>query len=156
MFTRIAVAAAALVVCVQYAAATGIPQPGDFYFISRDKHGDFRGSHKLYLEYSADLRKVSYCGRFYYVRSQSVAWTQSEAESGHTVQIEYNFGKGWRPICGQPQRQVTLADLGIDMSPEDFLAAENTEDKPVSRLSAISSRFNKTSNGDRDASFHTR
>ena len=138
------------------AQAGGIPQPGDFYFISRDQQGTFVGSHKLYLEYSSGLKQVSYCNRDYYVRSHSVAWTQFETELGRTVQIEYNFGRGWRPICQRPQDQVALADLGIDMQPREFLQQSQSDDKPVSRLSAISGIFNKSKVNSRYKSYHTR
>lgn len=137
------------------AQAGGIPQPGDFYFMSRDRFGSFVGSHKLYQEYSNGMKLVRYCNRDYYVSSQSIAWTQAETDRGNTVQIEYNFGKGWRPICLKPQDQVTLSDIGINMLPQDFLALRDEEAPPQSRLSKISSVFGHASSGSQFKSYHT-
>ncbi|WP_420415487.1 hypothetical protein [Roseibium sp.] len=137
------------------AQAGAIPMPGDFYFISRDQHGTFVGSHKLYLEYASGLKHVRYCDRDYFVRSNSVAWTQIEADLGHHVQIEFNFGRGWRPICQRPQDQVALQDLGIDMPAREFLQQQADDDQPVSRLSKISGVFGKSNKESRYKSYHT-
>ncbi len=124
------------------ATASGLPQPGDFFLISRDRYGIFIGSHKLFLKSAPDLRKVTYCNREYYVRIHSVAWTQVEVNRGHTVQLEFNFGRGWRPICGAPEQQVTLTDLGINRSPSDLLTSLYAEEEEaMRRLSAMGSRF---------------
>ncbi|MEP1930422.1 MAG: hypothetical protein ABJJ37_04005 [Roseibium sp.] len=126
-----------LVTCIEFATAGSIPSAGDFYFISRDRHGDFLGSHKLYVERSSGLTMVKYCDRPYFVRTNTVAWTQLEFDRGHTVQIEYNFGKGWRPVCRRPHEEVSLIDLGIFMSPEELVARyEETYDRK-NRLSTI-------------------
>lgn len=138
------------------AHADAVPQPGDFYLISRDRSGIFVGSHKLYLDYSKGLKQVAYCRRDYYVRSHSVAWTQLETELGHTVRIEYNFGRGWRPICEHPERQVTLQDIGINESPRDVLASDDEGEKGQSRLSAIGAMFQARSEGEGKSTFHTR
>ena len=138
------------------ALASGIPQPGDFYLISRDRFGSFVGSHKLFLEYAQGLKQVRYCNRNYYVRSHSVAWTQLETEFGHSVRIEYNFGKGWRPICEHPEQHVTLADLGIEISAEDVLAGLSEEDAPQSRLSAIGAVFQSKKPQNKYSSYHKR
>lgn len=130
------------VLIASQAQAGGLPQPGDFYFMSRNSKGSFVGSHKLYLEYSKGMQKVQYCDRAYYVSSMSVAWTHAETKRGNTVQIEYNFGKGWRPICRKPQDQVTLSDIGIDMLPEEFLAQRKTATPVETRFSKISGVFN--------------
>lgn len=132
----------ACIACVSSSADAGsIAAPGDFYLISRDRYGLFVGSHKLFVEYSAGLEKVAYCDRPYYVRSHSVAWTQMEAERGHIIQIEYNFGRGWRPICANPQSQVTLSDIGIKDTPMDVLAENYGDTGGNGRLSAIGTGF---------------
>ena len=154
MMIRHALFAAATLLTPTCALAGGIPQPGDIYFISRDQFGTFVGSHQLFLKYSKGLKPVQYCNRDYFVRSHSVAWTQYEARNGRTVRIEFNFGKGWRPICDRPQDQVTLLDLGITMQPDEYLLQSEKEDKPVSRLSAISGVFNKSKSDSRYKSYH--
>ncbi|MEP3047824.1 MAG: hypothetical protein ABJL55_18785 [Roseibium sp.] len=116
------------------AVADGLPSLGDFYLISRDKFGFFTGSHKLFEKHSSGLIEVSYCNRIYYVRRNTVAWVHVENDRGNLVQIEFNFGRGWRPICRNPQSQVTLSDLGISMTPEEVLA---TPEPVQSRFSAI-------------------
>ncbi|MEM9635816.1 MAG: hypothetical protein AAGA50_31135 [Pseudomonadota bacterium] len=138
------------------AIAGAIPQPGDFYLISRDKTGIFVGSHKLFMDQANGLTKVAYCDRNYFVRAQSVAWTQLESERGNTVRIEYNFGRGWRPICLEPENQVTLLDLGITTSAKDLLAGSDDEDAPKSRLSAIGAVFQAKGAKNGNSSFHTR
>lgn len=153
---RPAIATAALFCLIESSMAGSIPQPGDFYFMSRSDTGEFRGGHRLYLEHVPGLRKVRYCQRDYYVHSHSVAWTQAESELGHIVQIEFNFGKGWRPICKKPQDQVTLADLGIDMSAQELLGIEYADAKPDNRLSAIGHGFASATGGRHQGSFHTR
>ncbi|GAA0781072.1 hypothetical protein E1180_20500 [Roseibium denhamense] len=138
------------------AMAAGIPQPGDFYLISRNDSGTFVGSHKLFREYSKGLKKVAYCGRDYYVRGHSVAWTHLEVERGNLVQIEYNFGRGWRPICQRPDQQVQLTDIGIDLPAEQVLLLGEGESGPKSRLSAIGALFQPSGIGNKEGSFHLR
>ncbi|MEE4013644.1 hypothetical protein V1T76_16360 [Roseibium sp. FZY0029] len=146
---------AALLCAGSTALAGAIPQPGDFYLISRDRGGHFVGSHKLFTDYVHGLNKVSYCDRSYFVRSHSVAWTQVEAERGNTVQVEFNFGRGWRPICGNPEQQVKLEDIGITVSAHDLLAKSDEPSAPQSRLSAIGAMFSDTSE-EGHATYHTR
>ncbi|MCV0427477.1 MAG: hypothetical protein K5905_18620 [Roseibium sp.] len=136
--------------------AGAIPRPGDFFLISRNDGGIFVGSHKLFEEYSSGLTKVSYCQRDYFVRAQSVAWTQIESKRGNTVRIELNFGRGWRPICLEPETQVTLKDFGISISAEDFLKGELDENSPKSRLSAVRAVFQTKSPEEENKSYHTR
>lgn len=125
------------------AGAQGLPEPGDFYLISRNADGEFHGSHKIFNRSSDGLRLVTYCNREYWVRPYTVAWTQIEVENKREVRVEFNRSKGWRPICEQPEEQVTLKDLGIDIAPgevtDDFAAPENL----ASRFSAIGSAFRK-------------
>ncbi|WP_370198847.1 hypothetical protein [Roseibium sp.] len=138
------------------AFAGAIPEPGDFYLISRDRSGHFVGSHKLFTENARGLKKVSYCQRSYFVRSHSVAWTQLETERGNKVQVEFNFGRGWRPICGNPERQVSLEDIGVTMSAHDLLAAPDETSAPQSRLSAIGAMFQSNSAEEGHSTYHTR
>lgn len=141
---RIAILAAGILGLGSAALADAIPKQGDFFLISRDRDGLFVGSHKLFTDYAEGLSKVSYCNRRYFVRSNSVAWTQVESQRGHRVQIEYNFGRGWRPICAGPERQVTLKDIGIDIHPEELLAQAAVRTNSQNRLSAIGSGFDTT------------
>ena len=126
------------------AHADSAPKKGDIFLISRDGRGVFAGSHKLYDKYAHSLKQVTYCNQIYYVRRQTVAWTQLEAERGNVVRIEYNFGRGWRPICENPETQVSLKDLGIEKSAEDVVQGRDEVDNaPRNFLSAVSSVFNR-------------
>ncbi|POF30072.1 hypothetical protein [Roseibium marinum] len=138
------------------AFAGAIAQPGDFYLISRDRFGFFVGSHKLFVDPYKGLKQVSYCNRDYFVRSHSVAWTEVETRRGNVVRIEYNFGRGWRPICEGPEDQVTLTDLGISMSADDVLQTEEASSTGQSRLSSIGSMFQTGEPANTDSSYHTR
>jgi len=138
---RLAIFIAGMLCLNGIALAGAFPRQGDFFLISRDRDGQFIGSHKLFKSYAEGLKKVAYCNRHYFVRSHSVAWTQMETQRGHTVQIEYNHGRGWRPICAGPERQVTLKDIGIDLRPEELLAQAAVRASPKNRLSGIGSGF---------------
>ena len=146
---------AALILSTAATAAT-LPQPGDFYLISRDPGGRFIGSHKLYEDETPSLKKVTYCARHFFVRDKSVAWTQLEAERGNVVHVEYNFGRGWRPICAHPEREVTLEDIGVSMSPREFLASLEEGEAPSSRLAAFGALFRPSGSDKSEGSFHGR
>jgi hypothetical protein len=147
----------AALLCAGGAVQAGaLPQPGDFYLISRDRGGNFVGSHKLFLMISDGLKQASYCNRDYFVRSHSVAWVQLEVERGNTVRLEYNFGHGWRPICENPEREVTLEDLGITLNPQDVLATPDQSAAPQNRLSAIGAMFKSGNSGSGNGTYHTR
>lgn len=140
MNLRLATCLAAL--CAATAShADSLPKPGDYYLISRDHAGKFLGSHKLFKEESDETKQVTYCGREYFVRDSSVAWTELEAEFGHVVHVEFNFGKGWRPICANPEREVTLADIGISLDAREVLAGVSTAPSTASRLATIGAMF---------------
>ncbi|WP_346896823.1 hypothetical protein [uncultured Roseibium sp.] len=125
------------------AGAQGLPDPGDFYLISRNADGEFLGSHKIFRRSSDGLRQVTYCNREYWVRPYTVAWTQLEVEKNREVRVEFNRSKGWRPICEQPEEQVTLKDLGIDIAPGEVTDDIAEPDNLASRFSAIGSAFRK-------------
>ncbi|CTQ53489.1 hypothetical protein LP7551_02012 [Roseibium album] len=139
------------------ALADASPKSGDIFLISRDTHGVFAGSHKLFQEDSYALTQVTYCSKKYYVRRQTVAWTQLEAERGNVVRIEYNFGRGWRPICANPETQVSLKDLGISENAEEVVAStDDNELTPQNFLSAISSVFTGVETKNSDDSYHAK
>ncbi|MBD1545767.1 hypothetical protein [Roseibium aggregatum] len=125
------------------ANAQGLPQPGDFYLISRNADGEFVGSHKIFHRPSPGLRLVTYCNREYWVRPYTVAWTQLEVERRREVRVEFNRSKGWRPICEQPEQQVTLKDLGIEIAPGDVTDEIGEPEPLATRFSAIGNAFRK-------------
>ncbi|MDN3719377.1 hypothetical protein QW131_09635 [Roseibium salinum] len=102
------------------------------------------------------MKKVSYCNRDYYIRSKTVAWTQLESERGHVVRIELNYGRGWRPICDNPERQVTLQDIGVSMSAQEVLQSADESSKRQGRLSAVSRIFGTGGPEDEPSTYHTR
>ena len=125
----------------------------DFFLISRNIDGGFIGSHKIFRRHSAGLRKVTYCDRDYWVRPVTVAWTEVEVENKHLVRIEYNIGKGWRPICERPEEQVTLKDLGVAVDARTVLYTNGRELDSINRFSAIRDSFHTGKNRQK-TSFH--
>ncbi|MEP0236171.1 hypothetical protein [Roseibium sp.] len=135
------------------AASAAIMIPGDFYLISRGDDGLFAGSHKIFQRQSNGLRRVTYCGRDYWVRPVTVAWTQVEVENRMEVRVEFNMGKGWRPICEKPEQQVTLKDLGVTQDARVVLQTNGRDLDGINRFSAISESFQK-GNRSKKASYH--
>ncbi|MEP3047825.1 MAG: hypothetical protein ABJL55_18790 [Roseibium sp.] len=136
------------------ASQSSIPIGGDTFIISRDNHHSFRGSHKIYNRTSEGLVEVQYCNRPYYVRYATVAWTQLETESGNVVRIEMNRGKGWRPICDNPEEQVTLKKLGVTEDPKVVAHLGRLPLDPISRFVAIKNAFSQTGNNSSKTSYH--
>ncbi|POF30073.1 hypothetical protein [Roseibium marinum] len=122
-------------------AGSDLPKVGDTYIISRDEYHGFRGSHRIYNRMAEGLVEVEYCGRPYWVRFATVAWTQIEVERENAVRVEFNQGKGWRPICAHPERQVTLLDLGVQEDPRIVVQNDGVPVHRVSRFSAIRNSF---------------
>ncbi len=122
-------------------AGSASPQVGDTHIISRDNHNTFRGSHRIYNRMSDGLVEVRYCGRSYWVRYATVAWTQLEVERDYVVRVEYNWGKGWRPICNHPEEQVSLKDLGISEDPRVVAQDNGFSPKRVNRFAVIRKSF---------------
>lgn len=141
------------------AAASAAPQigNGDIYMISRDYNGQFIGSHKIFDKRSDGMRQVSYCGRSYWIRPVTVAWTQVEVENNNIVRVEHNFGRGWRPICSEPEKQVSLQDLGIKQDARYVLYSngEDLDDSQKHRFTAIRKAFEAPGGRSRaKASYH--
>ncbi|NBN62112.1 hypothetical protein GWI72_05810 [Microvirga tunisiensis] len=103
----------ALVVTAPPQATAELSTQEEFHIISRDKMNRFRGSHQLLRRPQDGFVQVLYCDQVYWVRPQTVAWTEREAERGFGLAIETNRGNGWRPVCQDPQAQVTLKDLNL-------------------------------------------
>ncbi|WP_417683802.1 hypothetical protein [Roseibium sp.] len=145
MYTPIAAAAitVSMLLGSAHAGGSSIPKPGDFYMIARDSAGEFAGSHKIFHRQSSGLYKVRYCQREYWVRAHTIAWTQVEVENNRRVKVEFNFGKGWRPLCENPERQVTLADIGLTEDARMILSQSEAQVGALSRFSAISNSFQK-------------
>ncbi|SHM68423.1 hypothetical protein SAMN05444272_2962 [Roseibium suaedae] len=101
-------------------AETSMPLD-EFSIVSRDTAGNFVGSHKIFKRKAAGMKQVIYCEEKYWVRPYTVAWTQTEVENKRIVRVEYSAGKGWRPICANPQTQVTLNDFGIKQDASEVM-----------------------------------
>jgi len=144
------------VICLagSFAYAGGdVPISGDTYLISRDGQ-NFRGSHRIYDRMSEDLIEVEYCGRSYWVRYATVAWSQLEVEQDYVVRVEFNWGKGWRPICEHPEQQVTLEGLGVNEDPRIVVQNDGASVRRVNRFAVIREAF-QTEKGDAAAkSYH--
>ncbi|GGB44999.1 hypothetical protein GCM10011316_16250 [Roseibium aquae] len=135
-------------------AAGASSKEGDFYIISRGSTGEFLGSHKIFLRAASGLHQVQYCGQAYWVRPQTVAWSQIEQTNKRFVRIEYNRGLGWRPLCNRPGDQVTVADIGFQMEPRYVLGSSDAGLKRVNRFAAIAESFRGASGGRAARSYH--
>ena len=138
--------AASLAVTGSLAHAGNTSDSIDYFMISRGDDGMFIGSHKIFLRQADGLTLVQYCGRDYWVRPVTVAWTQVEMENAHEVRVEFNRGKGWRPICERPTDYVTLEDLGVSVDPYLVVRSEGDEITRVNKFQAVSKAFQR---GDR-------
>ncbi|GAA0781073.1 hypothetical protein E1180_20505 [Roseibium denhamense] len=136
-----------------YAHAGGMFN-GDIYMISRDLNETFRGSHKIYQRKAKGLIEVQYCGRSYWVRYATVAWTQLEVEQRFVVRVESNWGKGWRPICANPEQQVNLARLGISEDPRVVMQNDGATVNRVNRFAAIRDSFRPAAGDKPTKSYH--
>lgn len=142
--------------CGTPATAQGAPLPriGDTYIISRDAYHGFRASHRIYTRMSEGLVEVSYCNRSYWVRYATVAWTQLEVDRGYELRVEFNRGKGWRPICAHPEEQVNLADLGISEDPRLIIQEDGPVEDRSNRFAAIRKSFGTEGNKTDKSSYH--
>lgn len=133
-----------------------LPKSGDTYIISRDDNEMFRGSHRIYRRMADGLIKVQYCGRSYWVRYATVAWTELEVKQDYVVRVEYNRGKGWRPICAHPETQVTLNGLGISEDPRIVVQNDGITESRVNRFAAIRKSFQTEPAGKATKSYHSK
>jgi len=137
-------------------AADSVPGAIDYYMISRGDDGMFVGSHKIFLRQADGLTLVQYCGRNYWVRPVTVAWTQVEMDNAREVRVEFNRGKGWRPICERPTDYVTLEDLGVKLDPYIVVRSEGDEITRVNKWSAVSKSFRRGDESKRgSATYHS-
>ncbi|MEO0976273.1 MAG: hypothetical protein AAFY05_07390 [Pseudomonadota bacterium] len=154
-FQKILLTIGFLLISSTHAGAQGeIPRVGDTYIISRDDNRNFRGSHRIYNRQSEGLVEVEYCNRSYWVRYATVAWTQLEVENNYKVRVEFNWGKGWRPICDHPEEQVTLEGLGISDDPRVVVQNGRTTIDKANRFAAIRDAFNAQRKDKAAKSFH--
>lgn len=137
-------------------AGEGELRLGDYYVISRGDRGQFLGSHRLFKENASGLHEVSYCGETYWVRAKTVAWTQLEEENERTVNVEFNRGKGWRPICSKPGDQVSLADIGVTLPAAEMMFTSEAELKRANRFAAIGQSFRALGTSGPQGSYHAR
>jgi len=137
-------------------AGNTVPVTGDTYIISRDGNRIFRGSHRIYNRMSDGLVEVQYCGRSYWVRYATVAWTQLEVQQDYEVRVEFNWGKGWRPICDHPEEQVTLESLGVAEDPRVIVQNDGASVRRVNRFAAIRDAFRPEGGGDAAKSYHAK
>ncbi|WP_422038511.1 hypothetical protein [Roseibium sp.] len=154
-FQKILLTIGFLLISSTHAGAQGeIPRIGDTYIISRDDGRNFRGSHRIYNRPAEGLVEVEYCNRSYWVRYATVAWTQLEVENSYKVRVEFNWGKGWRPICDHPEEQVTLEGLGISEDPRVVVQNGRTTVDKAGRFAAIRDAFMSQGKEKAAKSFH--
>jgi hypothetical protein len=88
------------------------------------------------------------------VRYATVAWTQLEVEQDFIVRVEFNRGKGWRPICDHPEVQVTLKSLGVIEDPRLVVQRDGVGAQKVNRFSVIREAFRTNANEPAAKTYH--
>ncbi|NVK35320.1 MAG: hypothetical protein HWE23_12615 [Rhodobacteraceae bacterium] len=130
------------------ANAQSAPKDSDYYIRAEHSDGAFIASHQILAEPGEDFFQVRYCDTPFWVRASTVRWTEDEAEAGNKLFLIRNTPGEQRIICAEPEKQVTLKDLGINR--EEFIARESggfqhNKVKP-SRLSVIAEAFKSFKN----------
>lgn len=148
LFSLAVPACAALFVSAPLFAPTSVHaqtplKAGEYYMISRLGNDHFVGSQFLLTKPQKGYLKVTYCGVNYWVRPESVSWSEAEAKAGRTVAIEFNKGNGWREVCADPEKQVRLSDLDLNRIEDRFSKDPRLMPKNSNRYKAISEAFSK-------------
>ena len=133
-----------------------MPENTDTFMVSRDANEKFLGSHRVFDRETTGLVNVEYCGRSYWVRPVTVAWTQLESEANRQVRIEWNWGKGWRPMCDNAEQEVTLEEIGIHLDADAVVASQGRIIGQANRFSAILKAFRQSGSSHTKASFHNK
>jgi hypothetical protein len=142
-------------VLLAFAPATAIA--GEFHMISRQSDGTFVSSHRVFDRDNASLHEISLCGRAYFARAATVAWMNYEAEEGRDVGLEFNGGNGWFRVCEDPDKQVKLADIGVQEDNVTVMRASDEATRRRERFINIKNAFSATGNSGRTApTYHSR
>ncbi len=113
----------------------------DVFLISRGIHDEFIGSHKVQTVPREGHKELRFCGKSYWVRPFSVAWTKWEKQLGHKIRLEINQGYGWIVLCKQPTEKVSLQDVGIYSSLEKTMEMGDPDRQINNRFQAIRRTF---------------
>lgn len=130
---------------------------GEFHMISRQSDGTFVSSHRVFDRDNASLHEIALCGRAYFARAATVAWMNYEAEEGRDVGLEFNGGNGWFRVCEDPDKQVKLADIGVQEDNVTVMRASDEATRRRERFINIKNAFSATGNSGRTApTYHSR
>lgn len=115
------------------------------YRIRSYSDGYFTGSHALLAVPAAGYIKASYCGRTYWVRGMTYAWSQKEVKNGRLLMLESQDRNGRRVLCWHPQEHAKLdaTKFGPSLEQENQLRASAGEEEGAARnrMRSISSAF---------------
>lgn len=87
---------------------------GDYHIRSADPSGRFKSSHEILPNQEEGYLKAVYCDQVFWVRINTVLWTEQEARAGRRMVIENNALKGRKPVCANPEKYVTLDSLELN------------------------------------------
>jgi hypothetical protein len=93
--------------------AQGSAKESDFYIRSQSENGKFTGYHQILTAPEDGYFPAVYCNRTFWVRSLTVLWTETEADAGRKLVVEQDSSEDRRVFCEDPNRQVTLEDIGV-------------------------------------------
>lgn len=128
---------------------------GEFYMISRQADGTFSASHRVFEKAGENLYRITLCGREYYARAATVGWLNYEASEGRDVGLEYNEGQGWFRVCEEPDKQVSLKDIGVPGTNADVMRSSDGAVSRRQRFKDISKAFSDYKNsGEKTKSYH--
>lgn len=89
-------------------------EDGDYHIRSADPSGRFNSSHEILPKQEEGYLKAVYCDQIFWVRINTVLWTEQEARAGRRMVIENNALKGRKPVCEDPEKYVTLDSLKLN------------------------------------------
>ena len=114
----------------------------DIYIRSEDGTGRFNGSHLLLTKPKTGYQEVTYCNRPFWVRKLTVLWTEREAAAGRKLFIEEDRGNNRQVLCSDPDKQVTLDDMGLkDAELKSLRARSEPLNMQQNRMNVISEAF---------------
>lgn len=115
---------------------------GDYYIRALDPSGQFTGIHEILTQPEDGYYKAVYCDTPFWVRLNTVKWTEQESQAGRRLVIVNDKNSGREVICLNPERYVSLDNLDREnRNKQKFAKDAEAIDTKSSRLRTISEAF---------------
>lgn len=111
---------------VEFEKTKPVQDDGDYHIRSADSSGRFNSSHEILPKQEEGYLKAVYCDQVFWVRINTVLWTEQEARAGRRMIIENNALKGRKPICKDPEKYVTLDSLKLNEREVERMRSESS------------------------------